>query len=390
MKELENIDERKFDNSDELWNFIVSLLDIIDDKDESDRNKIERLEIISKLLLDNQVDNIDLVNIKNKSLTKQLPYFKGIIPKNYLIPNNKIIQKLSEIMEAREKGRNLLVSAKKSKKPIIAHCLIAYDQKSVNLNTKITEFDLIVYNAITSIVEAGGTDTLMTPENIHRVMTGEKDSATPSRHQVEQVIQSIDKMRFCRAIIDCTEEVVAYNKFQNIAEYDSLQHKKSTNGELRYLFDTYLLASQWCIAACGNDEVRALRLLSKPVLAEYAKISGQILNIPSYLLNTKHIQANTQKNIILKDYLLRRIEQMKGNNNLEQKTISLLSYDRGNEHHKGLYEIITGKAENDMVETKRIRQASEKYLTYWKECKYIKNFHFEKSGRTFSTINILL
>ena len=140
LKELENIDERKFDNSDELWNFIVSLLDIIDDKDESDRNKIERLEIISKLLLDNQVDNIDLVNIKNKSLTKQLPYFKGIIPKNYLIPNNKIIQKLSEIMEAREKGRNLLVSAKKSKKPIIAHCLISYDQKSVNLNTKITEF----------------------------------------------------------------------------------------------------------------------------------------------------------------------------------------------------------------------------------------------------------
>ncbi len=384
MKEFEN----DKNNSDDLWNFIVSLLDIIDDKEQSDRNKIEKLEIISKLLLDDKTENLD--EIKKQALAKKLPYFKGIIPKNYLIPNNKIIQKLSQIMEAREKGRNLLVSTKKSKKPIIAHCLIAFDQKSVNLNAKITEFDLIVYNAIISIIEAGGTDTLMTPENIHRVMTGEKDSATPSKHQVNEVIKSIDKMRFCRAIIDCTEEVLAYNKSQAIAEYDSLEFKKRANGEFRYLFDTYLLASQWCIAACGNDEVRVLKLLSKPVLAEYAKISGQILNIPSYLLNTKHIQANTQKNIILKDYLLRRIEQMKGNNSLEQKNISLISYKRGNEFHKGLYEIVTGKCEIEMVEAKRIRQAADKYLAYWKDCKYIKDYAFEKTGRSFSSINILL
>ena len=55
MKEFEN----DKNNSDDLWNFIVSLLDIIDDKEQSDRNKIEKLEIISKLLLDDKTENLD-------------------------------------------------------------------------------------------------------------------------------------------------------------------------------------------------------------------------------------------------------------------------------------------------------------------------------------------
>ena len=125
-------------------------------------------------------------------------------------------------------------------------------------------------------------------------------------------------------------------------------------------------------------------------MLEYSKISGQILNIPSYLLDTKHIQQNTERNLILKDYLLRRIEGMKGNNNLNQNIISLHSYQKNGKYKQGLYEQVMQQAEISRKDSEILRKAAVKYLDYWKECNYIKDYQFEKKGRTVSGIKIEL
>lgn len=307
-------------------------------------------------------------------------------PENLYIPTSKLTRNLNTIIDAGMRGVSLNVASSESQQPMHTNCIISFDDDKTNLSKKTTPFDTLVYNAIATYAEHFGADKLITLENIYRIMVGDSGSATPSKQQVEKIKQSIDKMRVYTIKIDCTDEVTAYKKSHLAEECDQLRENK----EGKFFFDTYLLACEWISAVSNRNEITALHLLRKPVMLEYSKISGQILNIPSYLLDTKHIQQNTERNLILKDYLLRRIEGMKGNNNLNQNIISLHSYQKNGKYKQGLYEQVMQQDEISRKDSEILRKAAVKYLDYWKECNYIKDYQFEKKGRAVSGIRIEL
>ena len=311
----------------------------------------------------------------------------GVRPNTYVSPNSKLANLVSEIMARSRDKKNtdlvpVRVSSPAAKKDIVVRCLISGD----DLQGKISPYDMVVYSAICSLSEQG--ETVMTPATIYRAMTGEKTGATPSRGQTAAVTRSVNKMRTATIYIDCTDEVEAYARSRDAGQYDALQVQRKAGGPPRFFFDTYLLAAEWFVAQAGRDQVRALRILRRPVLLEHAKISKQVISVPAYLLDTKHLIKNSEMRIVLKDYLLRRIEGMKGKNNLTQRTISLLSREKGSEHRPGLYEIATGKAEPGKKDAANVRQAAQKYLDYWKERGYISGFSFVKTGDGFSSIKI--
>ncbi len=352
----------------------------------SEDNTLEDFVDLGKVIRGLMAIYKDETNKKLNISPKILQRCNSEKPENLYIPTSKLTRNLNNIIEAGMRGVSLNVASKESQKSMYTNCIISFDNDKTNLSKKTTPYDTLVYNAIATYAEHFGADKLITLENIYRIMVGDNGSATPSKQQVEKVKQSIDKMRVYTIKIDCTDEVNAYKKSHLAGECDQLRENKDG----KFFFDTYLLACEWVSAVSNRNEVTALHLLRKPVMLEYSKISGQILNIPSYLLDTKHIQQNTERNLILKDCLLRRIEGMKGNNALNQNIISLYSYQKNGKYKQGLYEQVLQQNDVSKKETIAIRDAAAKYLDYWKECKYIKDYQFEKKGRTVSGIKIEL
>ena len=90
----------------------------------------------------------------------------------------------------------------------------------------------------------------------------------------------------------------------------------------------------------------------------------------------------TEQRIIIRDYLLRRIEGMKGENGLKNTTISLYSYEKNGEKHPGLYARI-GRENGAKIELMRIRADIKKMLDYWKTVDLIADYQIEqeKNGK---------
>lgn len=346
--------------------------------------------ILNDATLSNFIDNTNkkvfdkVAKQSMNTLLKNLPRCTSVKTESLYIPVTKLSKNINKVVQAGLEGVILDVGSKNSDKKIYTNCIISFDNNKANLSKQISRYDTLVYNAIATYADYCDTDRLITLENIYRIMVGDKGNSSPSKEHLKRIKESIDKMRVCLVKIDCTDEVKAYKKTNMTNDNKSLQ----TNIDGKFYYDTYLLAGSWVSAVINGNEVNALHLMEIPVMLSYAKISGQVLNIPSYLLDTKHILSNTEKNLIIKDCLLRRIAGMKNENGLTQKTISLHSYQKNGKHVQGLYEQVTQNPELNRKETEIIRKVTAKYLDYWKECNYIKDYKFEKNGRTVSSIKI--
>ena len=349
----------------------------------------ELSQAITEIVKDKVEEKISSEYKTHKKTTKQqdLPHCEGGKTQSLCIINNKLANNINTVMAKGFEGMNINVADKKSKKAIYTACIIALNDKNVKLSSQISNYEMSIYNAIATYTMHYGIEKPITLENIYRIMVGDNGYTTPSRQQIKQIKQFIDKMRVHLTRIDCTNEVKAYKKTHLASQYDGL-HISGTNE--RFYYDTYLLAASWVTAVSGRNEVTALKLFEKPVLLSYAEISGQILNIPSYLLDTKRILSNTSKNLIIRDCLLRRIATMKGTNNMKQQNIRLHSYTKNGKHKLGLYEQVTQNPRIDTKESDLIRKSVVKYLDYWKDCKYITGYEFLKDGRTISSIKIML
>lgn len=309
----------------------------------------------------------------------------SVLPKNHVIPNNK----LANIMTRRIIGIGKITleeSRKGAKKPVETTCTLDYEGDKVHLSGQqpFTEYDRNVYNAVSSLYVYGDQSHIVTPAMVYRAMTGLTDSEKPTAGQLAAVKRSLDKMRFIRARIDCTEELKARRT--------TLYSKQINGGEI----DTYLLAADAIKVQAGGQTVQAYCIIKTPILYEYAAAVKQVSTVPASVLDVKEISeitvdgvktltigprlSNTEARILIKGYLIRRIEGMKGKNSLNNPVIALYDYERDGETHKGLYSI-AGKPNAKGLEAKRIRTDVGTMLAYWAATGYIKSFEAKTQGR---------
>ena len=301
-----------------------------------------------------------------------IEHLSSVLPEKYIAPNNKLANTLTKgIVDI---GRiTLEVSKTGSKKLIETTCILSYEGDNVTLSGRqpFTEYDRNVYNAVSSLYVYGDPSHVVTPAMVYRAMTGMTDTEKPTAQQLAAVTRSLDKMRFIRARINCTEELKARRV--------TLNSKQINGGEI----DTYLLTAEAVKVQAGGHTVSAYRIIKTPILYEYAAAVKQVLTLPASMLDVKEIDSggritsrslpNTEARILIKGYLLRRIEGMKGKNGLSNPIIALFDYQRDGETHSGLYSI-AGNPEPTRTEANRIRADAEKMLAYWQATGYIAGF----------------
>lgn len=314
-----------------------------------------------------------------------IEHLTSVLPEKYVVPNNKLANTMTKgIIDI---GKITLEESRRDAKKLVeTTCILTYAGDNVHLSGRqpFTEYDRNVYNAVSSLYVYGDQSHVVTPAMVYRAMTGLTDSEKPTAGQLAAVTRSLDKMRFIRARIDCTEEL----KMRRI----TLNSKQINGGEI----DTYLLTADAIKVQAGGQTVRAYRIIKTPILYEYAAAVKQVLTLPASVLDVKELNPggsigarlpNTESRILIKGYLIRRIEGMKGKNGLSNPVISLYDYQRDGETHQGLYSI-AGKPDADRKEMQRIREDAEKMLAYWTATGYIKAFEAQTERKKITGYKI--
>lgn len=337
------------------------------------KNYEEVIRISQEILL--KAKNTDKQDIENLSFSEllqlvnigplaedmdEIELLNSIIPEKYIIPNNRLINKMAKNEIIYNEEFDLRINPE-SKNVIITKVSLNYDDENIKIYDKdkrFTPYDRTVHNAVCSLLEAGNNN--FTPEQVYRCMNGLEDSQYVSPQAVGAITKSIDKSRRIYAWVDYGNEAKAYNK--NIGNC---------------IVEDYILSAKKITLEAGGKRVTGYKLNTKPILYQYAQVTGQVLTVPSILLNTKDIIRSTPEVTIIREYLIRRIEVMKRNSKNQSNNILFQSVNE---------EI--GHPDPTKQKAEKIRDTIKKLLDKFIELKYIKDFEFYKEGRAFKGVKI--
>ena len=323
----------------------------------------ENVEIIIKTVIDAAIKspNIELAD----EVRAALPQLSSIIPQKHVMPNNKLANSLTkDIIDA---GAIDLVVSGRGKTEITTRCILTYEGDNVKLSGRqpCTEYDRNVADAVTSLFLYGDPSHIITPATVYRAMIHSTGTETPSPQTLGAVTRSLDKGRFVRVQIDCTQELLRRNA--------SLNGEQITGGKV----DTYLLPLEKIEVMAGGKKVTAYKILKTPVLYDYARLTKQVLTVPAKLLDVPNA-SNTEQRISIKGYLLRRITVMKGKTAQSNRILFEKIWDAA------------GKPDPSPKEAQRIREYTFTVLDYWKKERYIKGYKAVKEGKTYTAVEIQL
>lgn len=282
----------------------------------------------------------------------------SILPKNFYITNSKVARNIPKDFPI-DKDVLIAIGKKGSKKEITTYVKLNYENKNLSFTSVLDSYDKIVHDAVCTLHLAG--NTTFTPEMVYRAMNGMTETEYVSPQSVQEIITSIEKSRFTKLTIDFTEE----------AKIKNLKADKTT------LSNMLLAVTEVDVVVSGITK-KAYFLDREPILYTYSNAVGQIINIPIKLLETKEIIRSTKEVVILKEYLIERIEGMKNKkNNLQSNNI--------------LYESVYKKLSlNKPTKQKasKLRNCIKKILENWVTEKYIKCFKEYKDGGKFNGITV--
>jgi uncharacterized protein YbcI len=314
------------------------------------------IDLIKEIVGDNVSD------IMSEQVRAALPQLASIIPQKHLIPNNKLANSLTKDII----GAGLIeLDVGRKKDDILTRCILSYEGDNVKLTSRrsFTEYDRQVADAVTSLYEYGDKSHIITAATVYRAMVHATETETPSPQQIEAVTQSLDKLRFVRVQIDCTEELMRRNI--------DLNGSQITAGKI----DTYLLTLDKMEVIAGGQKVVAYKVIKTPILYEYSRLTGQVITVPAALLDIRDKTGakipNTERRIAIKGYLMRRISIMKGQNSKNQSCHIL--YD-------SLYNEVCS-TEPTQKEKRLIRDYIPCVLEYWKSEKFIKDYEELTHGK---------
>lgn len=291
----------------------------------------------------------------------ELDSLRSMIPKVAVINNSKLAQNITKDFVG---AGEIELDVGTAKKPLTIVASLAYDDPALSITGRqpFTAYDRTVYNGICSLFQAGNKH--FTPVMVYRAMNGVTENRYISPQAVGAVTRSIEKLRVTKLTIDCTDQLKAYPKLRQATVDDMLLTVKKVrvlnqNGEIQ---DAYAFNSI-------------------PILYDYSRSIGQVLSIPPRLLNSSKKLNTTEEVIVIREYLIRRIEGMKGKNALKSDRIT----------YAAIYEEL-GIDQTAITKDKarKIRDNTEKLLGHLQAEGFISGFTEYKSGRTIAGLQISL
>ena len=218
------------------------------------------------------------------------------------------------------------------------------ENENVTISKQLLPFDKRVYIAASALFNAGNEYFSVT--QLHRVMG---NTSSPTAAQVQRINDSITKLSSAKIFIDNSQEIAAKYKYP-FFKYDSnlLPMERVTRVEIN-----------------GQVVEAAIHLYREPPLITFARERKQVTTVPAKLLQSPI--SKTDANLQLEDYLLGRISR-----EARSKTSARFLF-------KTIFEnagISTAK------QKQRAPEKIEKYLKYYKQCDYIKDFIMGADGVT--------
>lgn len=296
-----------------------------------------------------------------RNAVKDVQELRSFIPKEIFITNSRVANELRH-MPPNEEVR--LTVGRKGNQLVEIKTTIAFDDKNIQFsnNASITAYDKIVHDAVCSLYAAG--NETFTPEMVYRAMNGMVESEFVSPKSISMIVESLEKMRVTDIAIDYTDQLRMTNP--------------SDTFDLARVSGAMLLMQKVTVSTGGVTKW-AYRLTSMPVVYEYSRLIKQIIPIPLQLLNTKETTRSTDTVIIIRQYILQRVELMKNKkNNMNSRTIS---YDT-------IYELLN--TPDDRKLRKTVRDQTERLLDNYVNIHYIKSYEIVKKGRLITGVLIHL
>jgi len=228
------------------------------------------------------------------------------------------------------------------------------DDDEVKLSRPVSEFDIQVYNAVASLWEAGKRE--MTLQEIFNMTMGE-GKANPE--QLDRISDSVELLRRTRLTADITQEAKAHK----LTDPDT-----GEPWEQMEIDDFLFNALRIKMKSINGKVTTGYKIHTTPILLRYAKASRQIVSYPVKYLDTRSAGSNTERNIVIRGYLLQRIAQAKGGK--MSRTIRLATiYDKA------------GVNKQNRTERNRANKYITNLLSLWVEQGFISGYEVENDSR---------
>ncbi|MCL2336830.1 MAG: hypothetical protein FWC60_05365 [Firmicutes bacterium] len=327
------------------------------------------------------MDNMQITfpdrNASNLASDEIIETLKSIVPQCYIKPNNKLAREMPrELLNAG--SVDLVIRRGSTKiKEIVTKVSLAYEDNNISLSgrAEFTAYDSEVQDGVITLWEAG--NKAFTPAMVYRAMNGMEETEKVGKQALRAVTQSIEKCRRIFVKIDVSQEAQLYKKALP-----------------KVVMDGYLLECRGVNIMMGGHTQNGYRLLAKPLLYEYAQISGQVISAPYQLMQTKGAVRATEEVIVIRGHLLRRVEDMKcgtfnSNNKIAFEGIyNALRITPGNCGAEAKTQ--EGKESAYRKKTAIIRQHVSAILNEWQNQGYIKGHVQYKIGKIIKGITIAL
>lgn len=239
---------------------------------------------------------------------------------------------------------------------------VSASAEALEIQKYLTPYDRQVQNGIFTLIENGYT--AFTAKQVYEAFAGK---TTTSPQIIGHVTRSINKQRTTLITIDWTDHA----KMKGLPVDQSRGDYVAT--------EENLLLLQRVRLRCNGQDLDGYSVIAPPILYRYSKQVGQLATIDRKLLDVP--VNNTESNIILKNYLLERIDTMKKADKARGKVMT------HNIAFETLYNL-TGTNAGNGTQTSRIRKAVSVMLDTWKKEGYIKGYTVNKRKQEIISVTI--
>lgn len=321
-----------------------------------------------------------------------LPVLTEIKPKNAILPHSLIAKAMTTPEPWGGSWQQMSLPGfpiKERKATTYFSMEWSAEDSGITLSRKMSPYDESVANAVYSLYEAG--NGIITTRQICAQMKAlESSNSGIDAAAINKTTKSIEKQRRTMAKIDATEVF----ERRGITDYTAK-------------IETYFLPlRKITVKGKGKKErMEAYQFIEQPPVLANARALKQISTVPMEILQIENTNM-TDDMIVLRDYLIRRVEAAK-NKRLTKKMLYSTIYDLMDLAEPSLYsylnatdeatgEIVTAETaykrdlHNYQKKAATVRKNVKKILSSWVKKQYIKGYSENKKGKTIEAVTLEL
>lgn len=172
------------------------------------------------------------------------------------------------------------------------------DEEGIEITRQLSDFDITLYGSLATLYEAG--KHVFTLRELAEQTYGE---GRITKQQTETVEKSAELLRRTLLRADISEEIRAH-KLVDPETGEPWEHGKIND----FLFSAMAIE----LISTNGKKTKGYKFNDMPIGLRYAKAKKQIISYETKYLDTRSAGSNTERNVVIRGYLLQRIAQAKG------------------------------------------------------------------------------